>query len=403
MIARGSQRGATFGAVAMAIGLGLAAGCGDDGDSGVDANLGPHTITGVVRYEDRPQQSSGRLGTVQQLPARAVSISLIAEDDGAVLAEGVTGDDGTFTLSFDSTMSPAEPVHLLAATFSEDPNRPVQVLRSDGTVHGFGGPPFGNEATSQDLLVTESSGSAGAFNVYDQLVLNADTIRAELGRTPEMLTARWQLGSNDGTYYRRGGNTMHLLGASSDDDGYDDTVILHEAGHYVEDTIGRSDSPGGQHNGSPTNPTLAWSEGFSTYWALAVRKAPVYGDSNAGGGWAFNADVSITRTPMPTGTMDQLVAENMISEILWDMGDAPSGGDDDMLPGDHLANNRVQPDYLRAVVLRTVGVAGVDLVDFLDGWFVADGLADCAAVRGIVTTTHRFPYDYAGPAGACPP
>ena len=52
--------------------------------------------------------------------------------------------------------------------------------------------------------------------------------------------------------------------------------------------------------------------------------------------------------------------------------------------------------------LRAIGTAGVDLVDFLDGWFKLAGLTSCAGVRDIVTTKRNFPYDYAGPGGPCP-
>ena len=94
-----------------------------------------------------------------------------------------------------------------------------------------------------------------------------------MGGTLVALTARWSRGSNNGTYYLNGG--IFLLGATSDDDGYDDIVILHEIGHFVEDVYGRSDSPGGSHDGSPTDPNLAWSEGCSTYFGMAVRGRPL--------------------------------------------------------------------------------------------------------------------------------
>jgi len=371
--------------------LAFAAACGGGDD-------GPPGVSGTVQYEDRPQTSAGSLGGIQLLPARGVQISLIAEADGAVLVTGVTGDDGTYRLDFPEA-GPAELSHLLVATISESVERPIQVHNRARAVHGFGGASFAADETTQDVVVTAASNAAEAFNVFDQLVLNADTVRETLGVMPPPLTAIWQQGSQDGTYYS--GSTLHLLGAPDDDDGYDDSVILHEAGHFVEDTVGRSDSPGGGHDGSPTNPTLAWSEGFSTYWAMAALGAPFYGDSNSGGGWSYDGDTSATTAEQPSGGMDQDVSEDMITEILWDLGDA-GAADDDSLPGDQTAVRVVQPLYLRTAVLRTVGRQGVDLVDFLDGFFVANGLADCAGVRNVVTGTRRFPYDYAGPAGACP-
>ena len=95
----------------------------------------------------------------------------------------------------------------------------------------------------------------------------------------------------------------------------------------------------------------------------------------------------------------------MVSQILWDLGDTTSknGADDDQLSnGDHKRVNKIQASYLASAALRNVGTQGVDVVDFLDGWFVKQGLTSCSAVRDIVTGKRLFPYDYAGPGGACP-
>ena len=62
----------------------------------------------------------------------------------------------------------------------------------------------------------------------------------------------------------------------------------------------------------------------------------------------------------------------------------------------------IWPDYLATATLRPVGETGADLVDFLDGWFIEQGLSSCAGVREIVNTTHAFPYDYGSSAGPCP-
>jgi hypothetical protein len=172
----------------------------------------------------------------------------------------------------------------------------------------------------------------------------------------------------------------------------DDAVIIHEAGHYIEDVIGRSDSPGGSHDGSPTDPRLAWSEGFATYFAMAVRDVPFYVDSNAAGGWSYNGDVTVTQAS--GSQMTQAVSEDMITEILWDLGDAGSA--------DAMRLFALQP-YLDAAVLRVIPQSGgVDLVDSLDGWFISYGLASCSAMRNIVNTTRAFPYDYGGAGGTCP-
>jgi hypothetical protein len=376
-----------------------ALGCGGGDDPPADANNvgvpGTYTISGIVRYEDRAPLPSGALADPAPVIARGVSIALIAETSGDTLAMGVTDDTGAYSLTFDGVGG--EQVHVLAAASSSDAMRPISVRRADNNqIHGFGGAVFGVDNLTHDVLITIDSGAAGAFNIFDQLVIVMDRVRAIYPQQPVPVRAFWHEGNGDGTYYT--GNEMYLLGEQSDDDGFDDTVIMHEAGHYVEDAYGRSDSPGGGHDGSPTDPNLAWSEGFSTYFALALRDEPIYMDSNADGGWAYNAETSVFRANA-NGGIAQDVSEDMVAEILWDMGDP---GGDDPLDGTHDPVLSLMT-YVRAATLRTGNEPGVDLVDALDGWFVDNGLASCAAMRTIVNTTHTFPYDYGGPGGTCPP
>jgi hypothetical protein len=219
------------------------------------------------------------------------------------------------------------------------------------------------------------------------------------GDPPPPLKALWQVESDDGTYYIDGDHEIHLLGESVDGDEFDDSVIAHEAGHYIEDVVGKSDSPGGDHDGSPTDPRLAWSEGFATYYALVITDSSLYIDTARDGGFAYDGEGSNTRA-MPAGPIGQDVSEDTVTEILYDIGDAPAT-DDDPLAGDHNLVFSVER-FLRTATLRNVGSPGVDLIDFLDSWFVSNGLATCAEVRTIVVTSHGFPYDFGGAAGACP-
>lgn len=376
--------------------------CGYGGDATGYTCVAPGTtfvVYGTVRYEDKAPLNSGALGPITQKLVRSAQVTVIADAGSTVLATALTADDGSYRLRYDA--APGAMVHVMVTAVSTVPARPIRVLRTQQLLHGFGAPSFAaTDSTQQDVLVTDASATSEAFNILDQAVDAMDVIRNAMGNpTPTMLTARWSRGSNNGTYYSN--RTIFMLGASSDDDGYDDTVILHEIGHFVEDTEGRSDSPGGAHDGSPTDPTLAWSEGFSTYFNMAVRNAPYYMDSNSGGGWGYNADTSLTRAQM-AGSIGQDVSEDMVSEILWDIADGGGSDDDAQSSATHADLLRVQVDYLVSASLRSVGVSGVDLVDFLDGWFVAEGLGSCAGVRGVVTMTRTFPYDYAGPGGACP-
>jgi hypothetical protein len=374
-------------------------GGGDDDDDTPPGEPAHFIISGTIKYEDRPQTANGPLGGIQQKVARGVSVSVIVDSNQAVLASTVAADDGTYTVEFDALTNAK--VHVLAATTSTVPTRPLNVRHAaNNTFHGFGGPTFSlvAGASTQDVLVTEASGVAEAFNIFDVLIDVMDRIPMLFpAQEAQQLDAMWHKGNNDGTYYFD--SKLFLLGAQSDSDGYDDTVILHECGHWIEETYGRSDSPGGDHNGAPTNPTLAWSEGFSTYFSMAMTNKPIYADSNADGGFGFNAETSVTKASL-AGNMSQNVSEDMIAEILWDIGDAPAD-DDDLVSETHEKVIAVE-GFMQFTPLRMVGKQGVDLVDFLDGWFINNQLTTCPGMRQIIDVKHTFPYDYGSSAGACP-
>lgn len=360
------------------------------------ATSGALRVTGAVRYEDREQHLRG-YGTPTPRPVRGAAVTVVDDRSGRTLGAGVTDDDGRYELRFDATEGTA--VHILAIAAVPGKLRPARVLRPDGLLHGFAGASFAAGLTgATDLLVTERSGEAEAFNILDQLVTALDAVRVQLDvAEPVPITGVWVKGSDQGSFAL--GTTLVLLGSIGDDDGYDDAVIQHEIGHYVEHAYGRSDNPGGTHIvRTPARPSQAWSEGFATYFGSVVRGDPQYIDTVALGGIRFNIDEDVTpaRGDLP---QTQDITENTVSEILWDLGD---GGpmDDDPAPGPQAQVLRVEPMFLRPLAGDTRGFRGVDLVDFLDGFLFLAGPSACAPTRAILGTRF-FPYDFAGPL-TCP-
>lgn len=329
---------------------------------------------------------------------RGAEVSVI-QGANAVLATALTANDGSYTLRY--SVAAGATVHVSVTTRSQLPSRALTVKRANNNnLHAFGGADFSATlTTTRNLYVPYSSGVAQAFNIFDQAVLAYDWLHYHLNiAAPAPLTLRWNQNNNDGTYYWE--NEVYLVGASSDDDGYDDTVILHEIGHHLEEVIGRTDSPGGDHAFEPVDPRLAWSEGFSTWFALAMRKSPWYVDTNATGGWGWEYDNSVTDFGSPT--VSGLISEDVVTEVLWDLGDTNTSQTAQAVTNPSVAAVlRVQPDYLRTAALRSVGVSGVDLVDFLDGWFVLNGTSSCGWVATVLAR-HTFPYDFAAPNAACP-
>jgi hypothetical protein len=377
---------------------GMTCGFGTNAYACIATPAGAFVVSGKIEYEDRPPNTDGSLGDITTQAVRSAEVAVVLDSNSNVLATAHTSDDGSYKLFYTTTAGTM--VHIMVTARSTVPQRLMRVNRTQNTTHAFGGTAFAAAATStQNVLVTEASGLAEAFNILDMGVIAFDVIRLQMGGTPMQLTARWSVGSNNGTYYTNGG--IFLLGAASDDDGYDDTVILHEIGHFVEDFYGRTDSPGGSHDGSPTDPNLGWSEGCSTYFAMAARGRPFYMDSNSGGGWGYDAEETVTDLAAPS-MLTSDISEDTVTEILWDIADGGGADDDPLTTENHTKVLLIWPDYLRTATLRNVAETGVDLVDFLDGWFIEQGLSSCAGVKNIVNTTHNFPYDYGSSAGPCP-
>lgn len=127
------------------------------------------------------------------------------------------------------------------------------------------------------------------------------------------------------TYYQQTseGSAIYILGeADTDTDEYDDHVIIHEWGHYLEDRFSRSDSLGGPHSGnSKLDMRVAYGEGFGNAWSAIATDDPVYFDTlvtNQDGGFSFNMESS--------ESLDSIgwYSETSVQRLLWDFYDQDS-------------------------------------------------------------------------------
>lgn len=151
----------------------------------------------------------------------------------------------------------------------------------------------------------------GAFNIYYNILLANEYIRRNILKNNSTDTANpnewwvaekvqvfWTAGFNPYSYfgyassgmsfYSPGDRRLFILGgilgnvSSADTDHFDDSVILHEYGHFLEDAYGNSQSPGGSHDGRSTiDPRLAWSEGFANYLQAAILSGAEASYANA--------------------------------------------------------------------------------------------------------------------------
>jgi hypothetical protein len=129
--------------------------------------------------------------------------------------------------------------------------------------------------------------------------------------------------------------TIRILGAANNDtDEYDTHVVVHEFGHYFEDQLSRSDSPGGQHGISDRlDPRVSFGEGWGNAFSGMILGSPVYRDVSGdaqGVGFAFSVEVDLTSAG---GRVPGWYNEASVQQILYDIFDSSDDGADTISAG----------------------------------------------------------------------
>ncbi|MCK6596961.1 MAG: hypothetical protein L6Q37_01240 [Bdellovibrionaceae bacterium] len=148
---------------------------------------------------------------------------------------------------------------------------------------------------------SESSKMEGAaFHILKTIYYANEYLKTQLSDNSwvsDKVSVYWKAGFNPYSYYgypdslisfyKPGEHKLFILGgyngdvAKSDTDHFDKSVILHEYGHFLEDVYGKTDSPGGYHNGDAViDPRLAWSEGFANFVQAAILGKNYYLDTS---------------------------------------------------------------------------------------------------------------------------
>lgn len=166
----------------------------------------------------------------------------------------------------------------------------------------------------------------GAFNIYNDIIstytyLGQNTGISNLTCLNPKLDVFWRAGFNPAQYvypssdpstlgtlsfYLRGQNQLYINGGrlgnmkTQDTDHFDDSVIIHELGHHIEDVCGKMDSPGGTHYGHyRIDPRLAWSEGWGNFLGAHIIRNNITSINpdlpatvTARDGWLYYLDTS---------------------------------------------------------------------------------------------------------------
>lgn len=357
-----------------------------------------YTVQGTFLYKDHEFNTTGFTGS-NDLPIRFADVDVVDADLGAVLASGATNANGEFNISVTDNQTRNLSVRVKSSTVNTA-GLYFDVRRtSDRLVYAVAHPTFTSHSPSQNIdfrstpVVAVQYSGGDVFNIFDTALNGIDFVASLNGGRPgasQNLTLFWCSYTdptctgpppyyyNDGTYYT--GKTIHLLGASDDSDGYDDSVILHEFGHYVEFVLAASDNGGGSHapNGC-YDLSLVWSEGYATFLQNMVRdwmgidRADIYVDTS-GQPNPGNAFLSYSvETPPSIFNVMGSGNEVGVNAALWDIVDGTAtkdgwpGMDDDVM---RIADGPTRFWDVFTNYLPLPTVTSISIEDFWDGWFV---------------------------------
>jgi hypothetical protein len=395
-----------------------------------------YTVRGRFLYEDRLYDGNGYTGAVQNLPIRHAKVELVDAATQQALASGTTGPDGRYALSASAGPVPV-PVNLYVRCITDGRPAGYELRVVDNFVRI---PTVGLELTTSQLYAIttgttlahdpandldygdhliqdlDGTGVAQAFNIFDTVVdfydwMAQPGLNGALPTADEFLVLAWKATGTPGNPPPAFGSNYSQQGVfiganpdptAADTDGWSDTVILHETGHWFDDVFSRSDNPGGAHfiGDNDANVLLAYGEGAATFHCAKVREwrattrtnllgqpvdrlVSLYADLvipppvGTPGGLSFSYDFETGNfgdTGAPIGQRGS-ANETNVTSALWDMMDGPAspdatpGSDDDGLEGADSDAWQIERHYLRA--MSTANPLTVE--DYYQGWFATRG------------------------------
>jgi len=388
-------------------------------------------VSGRFLYEDRLFNGSGYTGAVQNLPIRHAAVEIVDAITQSVLATGVTGTDGRFAISTGAAVSnayarcitdgrPAGYQVRVVDNFVRVPVDPGGLILTGSQLYSITSHTVIGHVPTHDLEFgtfviqdTDGTGVAQAFNIMDNGMDFFDwvaqpSINGALPTADQFLVYAWKATSTPGNPPPVFGSNYSqqgiFIGATPtmDTDGWSDTVILHETGHWYDDMFSNSDNPGGEHfiGDNDADVRLAYGEGSATYHCAKVREwrattrtnlvgqpvdnlVSLYADLEippavgTPGALSFSYDFetgNFADTNLPIGQRGS-ANETNVTSTLWDLLDGPStpdaspGTDDDPVE----VADAVAWDIEHAYLPTLPPSNAITVEDYYQGWFARNG------------------------------
>jgi hypothetical protein len=342
-------------------------------------------ISGTVTFDKVPSNANFRglnYGAITQEPARGVIVQAV-NGTGTVLDTDVTDANGNYSVDVDPLINVRIQVRSqLQQTTGATWDVSVVDNTSSNAIYLLQGAlaDSGTADSTRDLNAASGWGgssytgtrAAAPFNILDAIYEAKTAIAAvDTDVNFPLLQVFWSVNnvptSGDVTlgqigtssYTRTNGvPTIRILGDENNDtDEYDDHVIVHEFGHYFEDQLSRSDSPGGSHSlSNRLDSRLAFGEGWGNAFSGMILGDPNYRD--AGGaqqstGFSFSVESDLTSSTGPR--FEGWYNEASVQQLLYDLFDSTDDGTDTISGGlAPLYNAFTDPNYINAVNFTTI-------------------------------------------------
>ncbi len=332
-------------------------------------------VSGRVRFTRIPVTATGLNYAAPVLqPARGVLVRAVDAGSSATLATSSTDPNGDFSLAVAANTSirivvvsqmlrdNSQPLpRWNFRSLDADATSPAPYTYTDGVSFNSNAGtgrnvdiPSGFDATGNVTGTRASAPFAILDSVYQamQLVLGV----ASTTNFPEMVIDWAPNNPGGGTFFSTDGNgnpaspingQVMVLSAdvTEDTDEFDQHVIAHEFGHYIEYNFSRADNIGGPHGlGDKLDIRVAFGEGFGYAFGAIVLNDPVVRDTYRSptqfqgcvannGSYLCSSTFNVETNPpvsggTPAGNFGCWCSESSVWSILWDLHDNTLDGAD---------------------------------------------------------------------------